>query len=151
LRNTPALWEVEDQKFQKQHQEEDLEEIKQPWETFDGEHTLEPDIEGFLPCLSSYPLCTQVTNQQIVEDLDGMTKEDIQSGDNEQVNQVHHDYIELWFQTPSFTLQQFLTSYQSKKLVSHILVSIKAYLPSLNMNLFVIMLCTWIHWKYSYT
>jgi hypothetical protein len=57
FRNIPALWEViEDQKFHEQHQDEDLEEIKQPWETFDGEKTLEPEIEEFLPCLSSYPL-----------------------------------------------------------------------------------------------
>jgi hypothetical protein len=99
FRNIPALWEViEDQKFHEKHQEEDLEEIKQPWKTFDGEKTLEPEIEEFLPCLSSDPLCIQETNQQIVEDLHGMTKEDIQSGGNEQVNQGHHDYIELWFQ-----------------------------------------------------
>jgi len=39
--NIPALWEViEDQKFHEQHQDEDQEEIKHPWETFNGEKTL---------------------------------------------------------------------------------------------------------------
>jgi hypothetical protein len=38
FRNIPALQEViEDQKFHEKHQEEDLEEIKQPWKTYDGE------------------------------------------------------------------------------------------------------------------
>jgi hypothetical protein len=51
--------------------------------------------------------------------MHGMKKEVIQSHGNEQVNQGHHEYIELWFQEPinsqhSFTLQHFLTSYQSK-------------------------------------
>jgi hypothetical protein len=38
FRNIPALQEViKDQKFHEKHPDEDLEEIKQPWETFDGE------------------------------------------------------------------------------------------------------------------
>jgi hypothetical protein len=83
-------------------------------ETFDGEKTVEPEIEEFLACLSSDPLCIQETNQQIVEDMHGMKKEDMQSSVDEQVNQGKHDYIELWFHTTirlkyHSILQHFLT------------------------------------------
>jgi hypothetical protein len=146
---------IEEKQFHEQHQE-DLEETKEPWKSFDEEKTEEPENEEFLPCMSSYPLFIQKINPQILEDLHGMTKEDIQTSANEQINQRHHDYIELWFHTiiglkHHFILQQFLAPSQSKQLVPHIPVSLKAYLSNLNMSIFVILLRTWIHWKYSYT
>jgi hypothetical protein len=49
-----------------------------------------------------------------------MTKEDIQSGGNEQVNQGHHDYIELWFQET----YQFTTFLHSSTILD--IISIKA-------------------------
>ena len=84
----------------------------------------------------------------------GMVEEDIQNDPDEQVNQGHHNYIEIWFQTimeHHYFHQKFFTSSQSKQLFSHILVYIKAYISNPHMSLFVILLRTWLHWKYSYT
>jgi hypothetical protein len=79
----------------------------------------------------------------------------MQSGLNEEVNQEHHDYIEHWFQMTTrlnhhSLLQQLFTS-SSKQLVLHTLVYIKAYLSNPSMNVFLHLLHTWLHWKYSYT
>jgi hypothetical protein len=100
--------------------------------------------------LSSYPICIQEINHLTVEYPHGTVEEDVQSGPNEKVNQEHHDFIECWFQTTissnhHFLLQPFLTSYHLKQLVSHALVYIKAYFSNMTMNMFVILLHTWIH------
>jgi hypothetical protein len=95
--NISTFWVViEEKTFHEKHQE-DLEETKEPWNEFDEEKTEEPENGEFLSCLSSYSLCIQNTNPQILEYLHGMTKEDIQIGANEKLNQRHHDYNELWF------------------------------------------------------
>jgi hypothetical protein len=146
VKNISALQEViKEEEFHEQQQEE----TKESWTTFDGEKSLEPEIEGSLACLSSDPLCIQETNQQILEDLQGVTKEDIQ-------NQENNDYIEEWFQAvirPKnyFTLQHFLATNQTDQLVSHILASIKVHFLKSDMSLLEIMLRKWLHWKYSYT
>jgi hypothetical protein len=62
-----------------------------------------------------------------------MTKEDMQTSANEQINQRNHDCIELWLNTiiglkNHFILQQFLAPIQSKQLVPRIFVSLKEYL-----------------------
>jgi hypothetical protein len=105
--------------------------------------------------MSLDPLSIQDTNQQIVKDLHVMMKKDIQSGVDVQTNQGQHDYIELWFQKAirpeHFVLQYFLTSLQSKKLVPHVLVLIKVCFSNQNVSTFVILLRTWLHWKYFYT
>lgn len=81
---------------EKHPEEEDLEES---WTTFYGEKPLEPEIEEFRLCLSSYPLCVQETNQQIVKYLNAMEEGNIQYDLDKQVNQGHHNYSELWFLT----------------------------------------------------
>jgi hypothetical protein len=122
-------------------------------ETFDEEQIEEPRMRNF------YHACHHILyafKRSICKYPHGMTKEDIQIIANEQVNQRHHDYIETLVPynhqlKHHFILQQFLAPSQSKQLVPHILVSLKAYFSNLNMSIFVIMLCTWLHWKYSYT
>jgi hypothetical protein len=114
------------------------------------------EIEEFLSCLSSDPSCIQERNQQVLEYLHGMTKEDMETVSNEQENQGEKDPIETWFQTvvmPQYhsILQHLLAPYQSMHLVPHIQVSIQVYFSNLNMSMFVIMLRTWLHWKFSYT
>ena len=81
-----------------------------------------------------------------------MLEEYIQSGPNEEVNQEHYDYIELWFQKIIGTkrpclLQQLFPSYLSKQLVSHTLVYFKEYFSNVSMSMFVILLRTWLHLK----
>ena len=74
---------------------------------------------------------------------------------DEQVNQGYQDYIEIWFQETirpqQSLLQQFLASYHSKLMIYHVLVCFKADFSNLNVSIFLILLRTWLHWKYSYT
>lgn len=85
-----------------------------------------------------------------------MAEEDIESDPYDQVNQRHHIYIGNQFQIiinlgHHTHIQHFLISSQLKKMISHILVYIKAYISNLHMRLFSILVCAWIHWNYSYT
>ena len=122
---------------------------------WNGEPTLEPEIEEFLISLSEDPLCVQKNNHSKEDNLHDMVEEDIQISVDEQVNQGCQDYIEIWFQTTIKTqqslLQQFLTSHPSKLLVSHIMVCFKTHFSNRNVSIFLILLRTWLHWKYSYT
>jgi hypothetical protein len=61
------------------HPCESAEETKEPWEAFNGEKALEPEIEEFLASLCPDPLCIQERNQQTLEYMHGMTKEDMQN------------------------------------------------------------------------
>ena len=85
-----------------------------------------------------------------------MTEEDGQHCLNEKVDQEHHGYIESWFTTifkphHSLILQYLLVSNHLQLLVFHVPMNIKAYILNLGMNVFVYLLRTWLHWKYSYT
>ena len=94
------------------------------------------------------------TNHLKEGDLHDIVEEHIQSDPNEEVNQEHYDYIELWFQKliemkhPSL-IQQLFASYHLNQLVYHTLVYFKAFLPNLTISMFVMLLGTWLHWKYS--
>jgi hypothetical protein len=57
--------------------------------TSDEDQTLEPEIEEFISYLSQDPLCIHECNEQILEELYGMTTKESQ-GDK--------DHIETWFQ-----------------------------------------------------
>ena len=52
--------------------------------------------------------------------------------------------------TSSLFFRYFLISL-SKQLIFHTLVDIKVYLSNQSMNVFLQLLCTWLHRKYSYT
>jgi len=130
-------------------------ENEEPYIIWNGEPTLEPEIEEFLISLSEDPLCVQKNNHSKEGNLHDMVEEDIQISFDKQVNQGYEDYIEIWFQTtikpqPSL-LQQFLTSHPSKLLVSHVLVCFETHFSNWNVSIFLILLRTWLHWKYSYT
>jgi len=98
----------------------------------------------------------KITINEKIEDLKVMEEEDIQDDPNQQVDQGHHNYIEIWFQTVT-KLQQHsllklrLISSKSKHFITQIQVHVKAYISSLHIIFFVILMCTWLHWKYSYT
>ena len=72
-----------------------FEETKESCTTSDGENLVEPEIEDISTCLSENPVCILETNYL---DLHGMIGKDIQSGPNEEVAQIHHDYIKHSFQ-----------------------------------------------------
>jgi len=70
-------------------EEEDSNENKKgSWDVFD---------EG--SWLPSNPPCVQESNHEKEEDLKVMEEEDIQDDPKNQVDQGHHNYIEIWFQT----------------------------------------------------
>jgi len=122
---------IEEKQFHEQHHE-DLEETNKPWKTFDEEQKDEPENEEFIPFLSQDPLGIQETNQQILKYLNDMMKEDIQRNVDEQENQGHHNYIQIWFHTTiklrhHSILQYFLTSSPLEQLVSHVLTHTKMY------------------------
>ena len=118
-------------------------EIEDSCTTFDEERPLEPEIEELLPCLSANPFCI------IHSDLHGMTKEKFNNGLNEEVDEEHHSYIEMWFTTiikphHSFLIQ-LLISHHSQQLFFHALMYCKFFISNLSMNVCVSMLHTWLH------
>jgi hypothetical protein len=131
--------------FPCQHEEE----IKESWTISNEEQTLEPEIKEFLASLSldPDPLCTQEYDDQFSEELHDMTTTR---------NQGNKDHIEVWFQSVinmqhHSIFQQFLAPFLQKQLASHILVFIKVHFSDLDVSLTKILLCEWMHWKYSYT
>ena len=109
-------------------------------------------IEKFLTYLPKDPLFIQENNHSKEGNLYGKKEEDFQFIVDEKVDQGYQNYIETWFQeTNKSPLQQFLTSYHSKLLVSHVLVCFNTHFSNMNMTIFLILLHTWLYWKYSYT
>ena len=85
-----------------QHQEEEEdpnEDIKRSRVALDEESTLESDVKKVSSCLPAFPPCVQENNQQKEEDLNIIIEEDIQDDPTQQVDQGHHNYIYIWFQT----------------------------------------------------
>jgi hypothetical protein len=132
-----------------------VEETQESWIECNEEKPLEPDIEEFLACLSADPVCTSETNHLEENTLRGMEKEDMLCDLNKEGKREYLDPIERWFQLVvrshySFTFNYCLIS-SSKQLVLHTPVCIKIYLLNPSMDIFLTLLCTWLHWKYYYT
>ena len=139
----------EEPKAYTDHLCQSTEETNDSCTTYDRERPLEPEIEDIFPCLSTNPVCINHS------DLCGMTKEDGQHCLNEEVDQEHHSYIESWFTTifkphHSFLLH-LLVSNHLHLLVFHALMHCNVSISNLNFNVFLYLLRTWLHWKYSYT
>ena len=95
----------EDIETSSSHLFQPIEEIVEPWITYDGEQPLEPEIEELLTCLSPDLLYIQNTNHPKEGNLHGMAVEDIP---NEKEDQGYHDYIEQWFQTMITSKKHYL-------------------------------------------
>ena len=68
----------------------------------------------------------------------------------------HQDYIEIWFQEvirPQYysLLQHLIMPKQVGWLVLHIQVITVVTFLYVDMSMFLILLCTWSHWKSFYT
>jgi len=90
----------------------------------------------------SDPTCTSGDKQRNLEDLHD--------------DREYMDPIESWFQMTisihsSFIIQHFVASHQLVQLVPHVLAFSRIYFLSLKMSIIILLLCTWLHWKYSYT
>ena len=84
-----------------------------------------------------------------------MVEEEVHIKDNEEA-QRDLGYNEGWSETifkegKHFLFQQFLASHQGNQLAFHIQVYVKVYIATLNENSVMVLLCTWLHWKFSYT
>ena len=136
--------------------EDSKEEIKEPWAALDEEKRLESEIERVPSWLPSNPPCTQEKDQKKEEDQKVMIEGDMKNDPDQQKNQGYQSYIETWFQTVT-KLQQYslpqlcLIPSRSDHLVSEIWIPIQACISSLHIILSLISMCTWLHWKYSYT
>jgi len=126
---------------------------KESWIEFNGEKLVEHEIEESLSCLSTDLVCTPKTNHLEEDNLHSIVEEDIQCDLNKEEKQEYSDPIEIWFQLVIRSHHSFIYCLisSSKKLVLHNSVCIKIYLLNLSMNIFLTLLCTWLHWKYSYT
>jgi hypothetical protein len=128
---------------------------KESWIEFNGEKPVEPKIEESLACLSIDHVCTPKKNHLEEDNLHSMVKEDIHCDLNQEEKQEYSDPIEIWFQLVIRSHHSLILHYclisSSKKLVLHTLVCIKIYLLNLSMDIFLTLLRTWLHWKYSYT
>lgn len=104
----------------------------------------EPELEGFIFCLSPYFLCLKENDYQTMKDL------------HQCESHKYVDSIESWFRAainPSYfyIIQKLLLPCQLKRLVSHALLCIEVYSLKLSVSIISTLLRTWLHWKYTYT
>jgi hypothetical protein len=126
-------------------------EAEKLWTTSNREQSLRPKIEELSTSILADPSCTSEINHREEEDLHSMIKESI-----EIIVDEHQDYIEIWFQEvikPQYysLLQHLLMPKQVGCLVLHIQVITAVNFSYMDMSMFLILLCTWLHWKSSYT
>jgi hypothetical protein len=68
---------------------------KELWIEFNGEKSMEPDIEESLACLSADPVCNPKTNHLEEDNMHRIVKEDIQCDPNKEEKQEYSDPIEI--------------------------------------------------------
>jgi len=136
--------------------EDSKERIKEPWAALDEEKRSELEIKKAPSWLLSNLPGIQEKDQQKEEDEKIMVEGDIKHDPDQQKDQGYQRYIEIWFQTVT-KLQQYslpqlcLIPSKSYHLVSEIRIPVRACISSLHIILSLISMCTWLHWKYSYT
>lgn len=136
--------------------EDSKEEIKEPWAALDEEKRSESEIERASSWLPSNLPCTQEKDQQKEEDQKVMIEGDMKNDPDQQKNQGYQSYIEIWFQRVTklqrYSLPQLCWIPSTlDHLVSEIWIPVKACISSLHIILSLISMCTWLHWRYSYT
>jgi hypothetical protein len=93
----------------------------------------------------------QACKQEIEEDEEGISGEFDQ---NEKVDHAYESCIEHWFQE-STRLDQFCFLYFVKshlqQLILHILVHFRFYFAKSNVDIFLLLLRVWLHWKFHFT
>ena len=114
----------------------------------DGEHPVEPEIEE-----AASLVCIPQTNYPI---LPVMTQDEFQSGPKDKMSQYHHDYIKHWFQIKINSmyhshLQILFISHISKLFIVHAHIPPKVYTLNLCMIIYLYLIRTWLHWKFSFT
>jgi hypothetical protein len=81
-------------------------------------------------------------------------EEEMKSDLYEKRNQGYERYIEQWFQSIIRLVQCFLPYFIEShlpQLISYIFVHFKVQISKPHVNIFLLMLCRWLHWKFVYT
>ena len=136
--------------------EDSKEEIKEPWAALNEEKRSESEIERVPSWLPSDLPCIQEKYQQKEEDEKVMLEGDMKNDPDQPKNQGYQSYIEIWFRKVTKLQQYFLPQFclipsTPDHLVSETWIPVKACISSLHIILSLISMCTWLHWKYSYT
>jgi hypothetical protein len=147
-----AIKNIAKQHIYDQQEEENMEEIKQSGNTVDEEFAELP----LYTSLDHLEIHHQVNMAEEDIQIKDDEEEDIQIKDDKEEDMKRYDCIEEWLQIvirsgQYFILQQFLALNQMNRSVLYIRVHIKFYILNMNVKPFVILLRTWLHWKYTYT
>jgi len=137
-------------------EEDSKEKIREPWAALDEEKVSKSEIERVPSWLPSNLPCIQEKDQKKEEDEEVIVESDMKHDPDQQKDQGYQSYIEIWSQKVTklqrYSLPQLgLIPSKSDNLVSKIRIAVQACISSLHIILFLISMCTWLHWKYSYT
>ena len=111
----------------------------------------EADLEAF-----TVEVIEDFGEQSCEPKSDEAKEENIQCDLHEEENQVYSDPVETWFKTiirshKSFVLSYLFISYHLHLLVSHTHEHFKVHFINMSVNMFMILLRRWLHWKHSFT
>ena len=82
---------------QHENKQDSNEKTKESWVELEEEKTSKSDIGKVPSCLPLDPLYVQENNQQKEQGMHFMEEEDIQDDPDQQMDQGHQNYIEIWF------------------------------------------------------
>lgn len=91
-----------------------------------------------------WKICIELENHKYVDPIEARFQT---------IVTTHYSLIiqQLLIPCPIKQLVRFLIPYQEKQPVAHNPVCVEIYSLNLSVSIFSILLCTWLHWKYSYT
>ena len=82
-------------------------------------------------------------------------EEEVSSELNEDVNHAYESLIEHWFQVSTridkFCFCFYFINLHFEQLNSHIIVHSRFHFSKLKLNLCLLLLSRWLHWKFDYT
>jgi hypothetical protein len=94
----------------------------------------------------------QACKQEIEEDEEGISGEFDQ---NEEVDHAYESCIEHWFQAGTrldpFNFSFYFVNLQFQHLISHVYIYFRLSFAKFTVNIFLLLLRLWLHWKFDYT
>jgi hypothetical protein len=98
-------------------------------------------------------LCTSDDEQSCEQEIEEDNKElrhDLRSE-----NYAYESIIERWFQAGTrldpFSFSFYFVNLQFRHLISHVYVYFRSSFAKLTLNIFLLLLRLWLHWKFDYT
>ena len=87
--------------------------------------------------------------EQEIEEDNGELRHDLSE------NYAYESIIERWFQADTrldpFSFSFYFVSLQFRHLISHVYVYFRSSFAKLTLNIFLLLLRLWLHWKFDYT